>query len=262
MLATCTYQRLRVNDTDIWFLSALPRKVKQSVAWSDHPSVFFLVHFYVIFWTDWSLNLRFCICMDHDLDDLGNEGQGHRSEFGLSIDWQPYSHSLVLSCLKPSSLWSLVALWTARLYLSRSCTLDITSLIDIPVQSPMLSLHDILGSSMTLLSRCQLHAIAARCAAWRCQDQWQWWSPVRVGVVTRCRIRSDIDPRSRTFFLVLKAANARLCCVYVLLINEFATVTAGSYMLHTRTHNTTVLQLFGFCPGQAGWAGTRRNITR
>jgi len=29
----------------------------------------------------------------------------------------------------------------------------------------------------------------------------------------------------------------------------------------TRTHtHTTILQLYGFCPGQSGWAGTRRNI--
>jgi len=28
---------------------------------------------------------------------------------------------------------------------------------------------------------------------------------------------------------------------------------------HTHTH-TTVLQLYGFCPGQPGWAGNRRNI--
>jgi len=28
---------------------------------------------------------------------------------------------------------------------------------------------------------------------------------------------------------------------------------------HTHTH-TTVLQLSGFCLGQPGWAGTRRNI--
>jgi len=28
---------------------------------------------------------------------------------------------------------------------------------------------------------------------------------------------------------------------------------------HTHTH-TTVLRLFGFCPEQPGWAGTRRNI--
>jgi len=30
-------------------------------------------------------------------------------------------------------------------------------------------------------------------------------------------------------------------------------------MIITHTH-TTVLRLFGFCPGQPGWAGTRRNI--
>jgi len=24
--------------------------------------------------------------------------------------------------------------------------------------------------------------------------------------------------------------------------------------------HTTILRLFGFCPGQAGWTGTRRNI--
>jgi len=29
---------------------------------------------------------------------------------------------------------------------------------------------------------------------------------------------------------------------------------------HIHTQHTTVLRLFGFCPGQPGWAGTRRNI--
>ena len=32
-----------------------------------------------------------------------------------------------------------------------------------------------------------------------------------------------------------------------------------SYLTHTHTR-TTVLRLFGFCPGQPGWASTRRNI--
>jgi len=34
-----------------------------------------------------------------------------------------------------------------------------------------------------------------------------------------------------------------------------------SNQTHTNTHtHTTVLRLYGFCPGQPGWAGTRRNI--
>jgi len=33
------------------------------------------------------------------------------------------------------------------------------------------------------------------------------------------------------------------------------------YKIENKHHtHTTVLQLFGFCQGQPGWAGTRRNI--
>jgi len=35
--------------------------------------------------------------------------------------------------------------------------------------------------------------------------------------------------------------------------------TEGIYLNITHTP-TTVLRLCGFCPGQLGWAGTRRNI--
>ena len=36
--------------------------------------------------------------------------------------------------------------------------------------------------------------------------------------------------------------------------------TASKHWRHYTHRHTTVLRLFGFCPGQPGWAGSRRNI--
>jgi len=34
----------------------------------------------------------------------------------------------------------------------------------------------------------------------------------------------------------------------------------GVFVTHTHTQPFYILRLCGFCPGQSGWAGTRRNI--
>jgi len=43
-------------------------------------------------------------------------------------------------------------------------------------------------------------------------------------------------------------------------MNNMQLIIYALHNTHTHTHNTTILRLCGICPGQPGWAGTRRNI--
>jgi len=64
--------------------TALAGKVKQSVA-AVCPSDCLSVCYHSIFWTDWPLNLNFCLCMGHDPSSPGIVSHRLRSKVSVKF---------------------------------------------------------------------------------------------------------------------------------------------------------------------------------
>jgi len=62
------------------------------------------------------------------------------------------------------------------------------------------------------------------------------------------------SPESRKMVVVIAVISQRWC------FQAISSISTRKLTIPTVKTHTTILQLSGFCPGQPGWAGTRRNI--
>ena len=104
--------------------TALAGKVKQSVA-SVCPSVCPSVCVHSIFWTNWPLHLRFCLCVCHNHSLPGIEGQGDRWRWKVNVNAVTLTSNLDRSSL--SSLLKYVSMFYYKICVSTTIYTAIAS---------------------------------------------------------------------------------------------------------------------------------------
>ena len=130
-------------------------------------------------------------------------------------------------------------------------------------------LHTLLGSKWFGVFWRRFGSISRHVWQWAPKISCQPWSSPWCCPAAPCSRISILRVLTVTFFckfLVKPNINLELNCIFgkpmkrrFQRCNVHTETLSTFHTRHTHTH-TTVLRLYGFCPGQPGWAGTRRYI--